>query len=221
MKTTLVIFTLNEIEASHAMFSRIPFDNVDEAFVIDGNSTDGTIEFFRENNIPVYLQDKPGHGEAYKLGLEKATGEILIFFGCDGNNRPENIPALIEKMEKGYDLVIATRFGKSSKSHDATLLRKFGNWLFAFAVNVRWGARLTDVFDEFRAIKKESMQKLELENSYFDLELEMIIKALKHNFKITEIPTIEEERKGGEAKLMTFRDGWMNFKCYVREFFRK
>ncbi len=71
MKTTLVIFTLNEIEASHAMFSRIPFDNVDEAFVIDGNSTDGTIEFFRENNIPVYLQDKPGHGEAYKLGLEK------------------------------------------------------------------------------------------------------------------------------------------------------
>lgn len=221
MKTSLVIFTLNEIEAATALFARFPFDKVDEAFVIDGKSTDGTIEFFREHDIPVIIQDKPGHGEAYKLGMEKAAGDLIIFIGCDGNNRPENIPLLIQEIEKGYDLVIASRFGKGSQSFDATPLRKFGNWFFAFIVNIRWGTALTDVFDEFRAIRKDCMQRLNLENSFFDLELEMVIKAAKHKLRITEVPTIEEERVGGKAKLMTRRDGWMNLKCYFREFFKR
>lgn len=217
MKSTLIIFTLNEIEAARALFDRIPFGRIDESFVIDGGSTDGTVEFFQGKGIPVIKQVIPGHGEAFKLGMRKASGDILVFFGCDGNNRPENIPILVEEIEKGNDLVIASRFGKNSRSLDTTLVRRFGNWLFAFLVNMRWQVQLTDVFDEFRAIKKEGMMGLNLKNSYFDLELEMVIKAIKNNLKITETPTVEHQRIGGRAKLSTIKDGLMNLRCFLRE----
>jgi hypothetical protein len=63
------------------------------------------------------------------------------------------------------------------------------------------------------------MEKLNLKNSYFDLELEMTIKAVKNKLKMVEVPTLEERRVGGKAKLSTFRDGLMNLKCFLREAF--
>lgn len=219
MKSTLVIFTLNEIEASKALFNRIPFDKVNETFVVDGGSTDGTIEFFQNKGVKVIRQSIPGHGEAYKLGMRLASGDTIVFFGCDGNNRPEGIPILIEEINKGNDLAVASRFGKGSCSLDATFLRKIGNRLFVFLVNMRWQVRLTDVFNEFRAIRKECMERLNLKNSYFDLELEMTIKAIKSNLKIKEIPTLEQKRIGGKAKLSTIKDGLMNFRCFLSEAF--
>jgi glycosyltransferase involved in cell wall biosynthesis len=220
MKSTLVIFTLNEIEAARALFDRIPFDKVSESFVIDGGSSDGTVEFFQNKGVQVIKQAIPGHGEAFKLGMQMASGDILVFFGCDGNNRPEDIPILIEEIEKGNDLAIASRFAKASRSLDASLVRRFGNWLFAFLVNMRWQVQLTDVFDEFRAIKKASMMALNLKNSYFDLELEMVIKAIKNNLKITTIPTVEQQRIGGQTKLSTIKDGLMNLRCFLSEALR-
>jgi glycosyltransferase involved in cell wall biosynthesis len=217
MNSTLVIFTLNEIEAARRLFERIPFGKVSESIVIDGGSTDGTSEFFKKRGIPVIIQDRPGHGEAYKLGMRKAQGEILVFFGCDGNNQPEDIPRLIKEIEKGGDLVIASRFGKGAQSLDANLIRRFGNQLFVYLVNLRWQTKLTDVFNEFRAIRKDCMERMNLENSFFDLELEMTIKAIKNNFKITEVPTVEQPRMGGRAKLSTLRDGLMNLRCFLRE----
>lgn len=219
MKTTLVIFTLNEIEAARKLFDRIPFDKVNEFFVIDGGSSDGTVEFFQEKGVTVIKQDTPRHGEAYKLGMKKATQEIIVFFGCDGNNQPEDIPALIKKLNNGNDLVIASRFGNGSQSHDATFIRKLGNLFFVFLVNMRWQTGLTDVLNEFRAIKKGPMENLHLKNRYFDLELEMVIKAIKNNLKIAEIATVEQKRISGKSKLSTVRDGWMNLRCFLKEAF--
>jgi glycosyltransferase involved in cell wall biosynthesis len=218
-KTSLVILTWNEIEAVRALADRIPYSAVDETLVIDGGSTDGTIEFFRQRGIPVHIQEKRGHGEAYKCGLQKASGDVIVFFSGDGNEEPADIPRMVEKMREGYDIVIATRFSKESRSYDATPIRRFGNLFFVGIVNLRFGAHLTDVFNAFRALRRESMRRMDLRESFFQSELEMAMKSLRLGMKVAEIPTVEMERIGGEAKLRTLRDGWANLKAYFRYFF--
>lgn len=217
IKSSLIILTLNEIEAIKKIFSKIPFKIFDECFVVDGGSTDGTIEYFKKRKIKVYLQDKPGHGEAYKFGLKKAKGEVIVYFSGDGNEKPEDIPRMLKEIEKGYDLVIASRFMKGAKTFDAGPGRRFGNRFFTFLVNFFWGGGVTDVFNAFRAVNKKSMERLKLESSFFDTELEMVIRALKKGYKIKEFPTIELSRIGGKAKLETWRDGKINLIRFLKE----
>lgn len=217
LKSCLIILTLNEIEAVKQLFKKIPFKIFDEYFVVDGGSSDGTIEFFRQRGIKVYLQDKPGHGEAYKFGVNKAKSEVIVFFSGDGNEIPEDIPKMLKEIKKGYDLVIASRFMKGAKTLDAGTGRRFGNRFFTFMVNFFWGGSVTDVFNAFRAVNKKAVEKLNLQSSFFDTELEMIAKALKQGYRIKEFPTLEIKRLGGEAKLQTWRDGFMNLDRLSKE----
>lgn len=217
MRSSLIILTLNEIEAVKKLFPKIPFKIFDECFVVDGGSTDGTVEFFRKRKIKVYIQGKKGHGEAYKYGLKKAKGEVIVYFSGDGNERPEDLPRMLEEIKKGYDLVIASRFMKGAKTHDAGPGRRFGNRFFTYLVNFFWGGGITDVFNAFRAVNNKSIENLHLESSFFDTELEMAIKALKKGYKIKEFPTIELNRMGGKAKLQTWRDGRINLERFLRE----
>lgn len=217
MKTTLIILTLNEIEAIKRLFNKIPFDLFDEYFVVDGGSTDGTIEFFKKKGVKVLIQDKPGHGEAYKFGMRKAAGDVIVFFSGDGNEKPGDIPRMLKEIKKGCDLVIASRFMKGAKTFDAGPGRRFGNRFFTFLVNFFWGGRVTDVFNAFRAVNKKSIKRLNLESSFFDTELEMVIKAIKKGYKIKEFPTVELNRIGGKAKLQTWRDGKINLIRFLKE----
>ena len=217
MHTSLIILTLDERPGLPDLFQHIPFDAVNECFVVDGGSTDGTIEFFRERRIPVLVQPKPGRGEGVKLGVARATGELLIFLSGDGNERAGDVRRLIEAIEAGSDLIIASRFLPGSSSLDLTPLRRFGNRAFTALVNLRWGTRLTDVFNGFRAIRREAARQLQLGSSAFEIELEMVIKAIKLGLRVAEIPTDELARRGGQPKLQTLRDGFSNLLVYLRE----
>ena len=217
MKTTLIVLTLNEIEGVKSIMPRIDRNICDEIIVVDGGSSDGTIEYLTSNGFKVIGQREKGRGNAFRVGMENAKGDILVFFSPDGNEVPDDIPKLISKIKEGYDMVIASRFSKQSESHDATLIRRFGNWYFTKLVNIFWKANVTDAVNGFRAIKKKCMQKLDLKAIYFEIELEMTIKSAKKGYKITEIPTIEPQRIGGKGKLSTIRDGYIYMKLVIKE----
>ena len=67
MTSSLVILTCNEIKGTRALFEKIPFDKFDESFVVDFNSTDGTIEFLKEKGVKVITQEKKEREEAEVL----------------------------------------------------------------------------------------------------------------------------------------------------------
>ena len=206
MKSSLIILTRNEIEGVRNLFDKTPFDKFDECFVVDYKSTDGTVEYFKERNVRILPQEKKGRGEAFRLAEREAVGDILIFFSPDGNEDPADTVKLKELIEEGYDMAIASRFLRASRSDDsdsATPYRSWGNKFFTFLANLFFGGKLSDSINGFRAVKKDKFRELKLNAEGFAIEYQMSIRALKLKQKIKEIPTIEDHRIGGKSTAKT------------------
>ena len=147
LKKTLLFYTMNEIEAVKSIFDKIPINLFDEFFIIDNNSTDGTVEFLEKRGVKIIQQKKPGRTNALIEGIEYASGDIIVNLSSDGNENPEDVPKLLEKLEEGYDMVTASRFLPESKvdvEDDKFRFRVFGNKLAAALVNLCWGTNITD-----------------------------------------------------------------------------
>lgn len=134
MKVTLLVMTLNEIEGLKVIMPLIKREWVDQIIVVDGGSTDGSIEWAREQGYFVYVQKQKGFRHAYCEVLPYVEGDVLITFSPDGNSIPELIPQLVEKMRESYDMVIASRYLGDAKSEDDDLITGFGKWLFTKTV---------------------------------------------------------------------------------------
>lgn len=202
IKTSLIILTRNEINGLKSQIRKIPFETVDECFAVDFSSTDGTIEFFRQNHIQVIRQTRPGRAQGFIEGAKKAQGEWLIFFSPDGNEDPSDIPELIDLLRSGYDLAIASRFLKQARNEEDDQFFKFRAWAnrgFTYLSRLIWGGNITDSINGYRAIKKSVFNKLHLDASGYALEYQMTIRVLKKGYKIGEIPTIEGKRIGGKS----------------------
>ena len=65
---------------------------LDEVLVVDGGSTDGTLEFFESRGVRVIRQERRGRGEAFRLAAQHARNDRLVFFSPDGNEDPDDIP---------------------------------------------------------------------------------------------------------------------------------
>lgn len=217
MKSTLIILTFNEINGIRSLYDKIPFNKVNECFVVDGGSTDGTVEFFKEKGMKVITQEIHGRGEAFRIGMKKATGENLVYFSPDGNEDCNDIPNLIAELNKGSDIAIASRFMKGSQSDDAGMVRGFGNKVFTTIANLIWGGNLKDSINGFRAIKKEKLRELNLDSQGFGIEYQMSIRAMKLKYKIKEIPTYEHNRIGGHSTAGTFDTGI----CFIKLIFHE
>ena len=145
MTTALLILTLNEVDGIKKIMPLVKREWVDELIVVDGGSTDGTIEEAKKMGFNVILQKSKGHGAAITLGVEITKSDNIVIFGPDGNHEPEEIPQLISKVQEGYDQVIVSRFGKGSVNLDAGRMDTFGNKMFTFLTNLFFGGNLTDV----------------------------------------------------------------------------
>ena len=118
MKTTLLVLALNEIEGMRAIMPQIDPAWCDQILIVDGGSTDGSVEWARRNGYEVYVQKRQGIRFAYFEVLPLIRGDVVITFSPDGNSPPEAIPALIRKMEAGWDLVIGSRYLPGAQSLD-------------------------------------------------------------------------------------------------------
>ncbi len=222
MKKTLVLLTLNEIEGITALFDKIPLDSADEVFVVDGGSTDGTRDFLGEKGVRLIDQEKKGRGEAFRIAFAQANGDVLCFFSPDGNEDPSDIPRLFAKIEAGADLAIARRFGKDARNEEADLKLPFRAWAnraFTWMANLFFnrGPYVQDTINGYRAITRSAFQKLGVDAHGFLIEYQMTIRAMKLRLKITEVPTIEAKRIGGESTASSIPTGFRFLRGLLRE----
>ena len=223
-KSTIAILTLNEIEGVKALFDKIPFNEVDEYFVVDGGSTDGTLEFFKEKGVRIVSQKSKGRGEAFRITEKESQGDYLIFFSPDGNEDPADIPKLLKLLDEGYDMAIASRFMPQSKNEEDDLYfpwRAWANRLFTFTVNTIWNKNkyITDTINGYRAIKKDAFSRLKVDAPGFAIEFQISIRAMKLGLKVAEIPTIEGQRIGGESTAKSIPTGLLFLRFLFKEMF--
>ena len=231
MKTTLLVMTLNEIDGMKAIMPRIKREWCDQIIIVDGGSTDGTIEWAREQGYFVYVQRQKGFRHAYTEVLPYIEGDVVITFSPDGNSIPELIPGLIDKMKEGYDMVIISRYLGNAKSEDDDIITAFGNYLFTKTVNILHGGHYTDAMVIFRAYKTQLVYDLDLNKdegyrlaeklfrTNISWEPLLSVRAAKRKLKVAEIPGDEPPRIGGKRKLKILKWGAAFYFQFIREVF--
>lgn len=231
MAVTIIVPTLNEIDGMRVIMPRIKKEWYDQLIVVDGGSTDGTLEYAKQNGYLVCNQKKKGFRNAYNEILPLITSDIVITFSPDGNSIPELIPELLEKMKEGYDMVIASRYLDNAKSEDDDIITAFGNWLFTRSINFFHKAHYTDAMVILRAYKTQLIYDLELhkDDAYqtaeklfctnISWEPLLSIRAAKKKLKVAEIPGDEPPRIGGVRKLQVVKWGAAYYFQVLRELF--
>lgn len=194
-----------------------------EVLVIDGHSTDATREIARQHGARVVLDGGRGKGQAIRQSLRETTTDIVVFIDADGSHDHKDIPALVAPIAAGEaDLVIASRGRGGSDELHGTLgqfIRYVGSQLIMLAINYRWSVRLSDSQNGFRAIRRDVGLALDLKSNLTTIEQEMLMRALKRGYRVSEIASHEYERRWGTSKVVVWKLWWAYLWSFWRNIF--
>ena len=217
-RVSIVIPTLNEARNLPHVLPKIPAD-VYEVILVDGASTDGTVEVARSllPDIRVVIEPRPGKGAALCAGFRIVEGDIIVMLDADGSTDPGEIPRFVQTVLDGADFAKGSRFLPNGGSTDISRLRAFGNRGFVVLVRVLFGGRYTDLCYGYNAFRTTVLPTLDLDGAGFEIETMMNVRALHRGLRITEVPSFELARIHGVSNLKTFRDGFRVLRTILRE----
>jgi glycosyltransferase involved in cell wall biosynthesis len=221
-RVSVVIPTLNEAENLPHVLPKLP-RHVYEVILVDGRSTDGTVEIARAlyPEIRVLTQSGRGKGDALACGFAAARGDIVVMLDADGSTRPEEIPLFVDALVRGADMAKGSRFADGGGSADITRLRQLGNRVIGGLVNFLYGTHYTDLCYGYNAFWRRPLSRLRLDCAGFEVETLINVRAAKAGLHVVEVPSFEDPRIHGASNLRAFRDGWRILRLILRERFRR
>lgn len=215
---SVVIPARNEARNLRYVLPFIP-SIVSEVILVDGRSTDHTVEVARQllPSIRVITQKGHGKGDALRLGLAASSGDIMVMLDADGSADPDEIPRFVEALVQGNDFAKGSRFIQGGGSRDISLLRKLGNLGLSTMVNLLFKTRFSDLCYGYNAFWRHCLDYVSIDCDGFEVETLINLRMHKARLKIVEIPSFEYPRMYGASNLHTFRDGWRVLKTIVKE----
>ena len=218
LRVAVVIPTLNEAKNLVHVLPKIPAW-VDEVVIVDGRSTDNTVqEALRlRPDAVIVLEPRPGKGRALLAGFSACTAELIVTFDADGSMDPREIPAFVLTLLLGADFAKGSRFLQGGGTADMGPVRRAGNWCLTVSVRLAFGARFTDLCYGYNAFWAEVLPFLHGDAEGFEIETHMNLRALGHGLRVVEVPSYERRRVHGISNLRTFRDGFRVLRTIMRE----
>jgi glycosyltransferase involved in cell wall biosynthesis len=192
---------------------------IDEIVIVDGHSTDRTLDIAVEllPDVKIVHQPGKGKGDALRAGFEAARGDVIVMLDADGSTDPGEIPSFVGALASGADFVKGTRFAQGAGTADMSIGRRLGNLGFVWTVRILFGGRFSDLCYGYIAFWKRVLPLLELDSDGFEIETQMNLQALRAGLKVVEVPSYERPRIHGTSNLRTFPDGWRVAKTILRE----
>ena len=184
-----------------------------EIVLVDDNSSDKTGEIcdnYAKNKFIKVIHRKKGDngmGSALREGTKKARGEVIIWTMGDNSDDINTFPKLVNKLNKGYDMVFGSRYMKGGTRGDLDLIKASVSGGYTFVCKLVFGFPVHDITNAFRCFRKEVFDKIKLESSDFAISPEFAIKAHLKGFKLGEVPTTYSNRKAGKTKMNILRMG--------------
>ena len=199
-KIIVIIPAYNEEKSIGLVVAEIP-PIADEIIVVDNNSTDHTSAVARNAGATVLFQPLPGYGNACLKGIEhlkeaQLKPDIVVFLDGDYSDYPEQLPLLIKPIiDDHYDMVIGSRQLGNRERGSMTPQQIFGNKLATVLLRWLYKVRYTDL-GPFRAIKYESLIRLNMVDKNYGWTVEMQVKAAKLKMKTCEVAVNYRNRIG-------------------------
>ncbi|MFE0426475.1 glycosyltransferase family 2 protein [Streptomyces sp. NPDC058953] len=215
---SVVIPAMNEAENLPHVFRTLP-EWIHEVVLVDGNSTDDTVEVARSlrPDVKVVTQAGKGKGDALISGFAACSGDIIVMVDADGSADGKEIVSYVSALVSGADFAKGSRFANGGGTDDMTFIRKLGNRVLCAAVNAKFGARYTDLCYGYNAFWKHCLDDITLDCTGFEIETLMNIRVVKAGLRVQEVPSHEYVRIHGVSNLSAVRDGLRVLRVILKE----
>lgn len=203
MTAALIIPALNEEAAIGSTLRAVPRELFHTILVVDNGSTDATAQAAEAAGAQVVREPRRGYGAACLAGIAALPAEVdaVVFMDADGSDLPSEAARLLGPIEADEaDLVLGSRELGEAEAGALGPHQRFGNRLAAALMRLLLGHRYTDL-GPFRAIRRSSLDALEMRDRDYGWTIEMQIKAVRRGLRIQEIPVVYRRRRGGRSKV--------------------
>jgi len=221
---SVIVPVYNEAKTIRQIIEKIYAVNIDkEIIVIDNCSTDGTQKILGElryDNLKIiYHSSNRGKGASFLTGLDNAIGEYIVVQDADLEYDPNDYLRLFEEIKDGKaDMVSGARF---FQGHQGLLMHVAGNKFLTFVLNFIYGAKLNDCATCYKLAGREVYKSFRLEKTGFDIDFEIICKALRKKLKIKELQVTYHPRSYKEGKKIRVNDAfWAILTMFKYRFWR-
>ena len=199
--TSIIIPALNEEASVGGVIAGLfgaGIAGLERIIVVDNGSTDNTAAVARAAGAFVASEPERGYGAACLAGLGTLppTTNIILFADADGSDVPQDAARLVAVIASGgAAMAIGSRMLGEVEPGAMTLPQRFGNWLAPLLIRAIWDVRFTDL-GPLRAIRRDALDKLTMEDRNFGWTVEMQVRAAKLGIASTELAVGYRKRIG-------------------------
>ncbi|MBX7220274.1 MAG: glycosyltransferase family 2 protein [Blastocatellia bacterium] len=211
MRTIAIIPALNEAHSIGKVLAEIPRPLIAEIIVSDNGSTDQTAEIARSCGARVVEEPQRGYGAACLRALAHLdeSAEVVLFLDGDYSDYPAEAAEVLRPILAGQaDMVIGSRALGECEAGALTPQQRFGNGLATWLMWLLWRQRYTDL-GPFRAIRRDALDRLRMEDRNYGWTIEMQIKAVRAGLRIAEVP-VRYRKRIGQSKISGTLSGSFN-----------